>query len=60
MYHEFKDIFEGNKQDFDGKGRPFTHFIAFEEHVVNRAVLQTVAKLSVSVKLSPGGKKLIR
>ena len=53
MYHEFKDIFEGNKQDFDGKGRPFTHFIAFEEHVVDRAepiVLQTVAKLSVSVK----------
>ena len=59
MYHEFKDIFEGNKQDFDGKGRPFTHFIAFEEHVVDRAepiVLQTVAKLSVSVKC----KKLIR
>ena len=49
MYNEFKDIFEGNKQGFDRKSRPLTYCIAFEEHVVDTAVLQTVAKLSVSV-----------
>ena len=36
MYNEFKDIFEGNKLGFDGKSRPFTHFVAFEEHVAGR------------------------
>ena len=33
IYQEiFKDIFEENKQGFDGKSWTLTHFIAFEEH----------------------------
>ena len=32
IYEESKDIFEGNKHDFDGKSRTLTNFVAFEEH----------------------------
>ena len=32
IYQEFKDIFEENKQGFDGKSWTLTNFIAFEEH----------------------------
>ena len=31
-----KDIFEANKQGFDGKSRALTHFVAFEERMAVR------------------------
>ena len=31
IFEELKDIFEENKQGFDGKGRLLTNFVAFEE-----------------------------
>ena len=33
-----KDIFEENKQGFDSKSRTLTHFVAFEEYMVNKVV----------------------
>ena len=33
VYQEFKDIFEENKQGFEGKSPTLTHFIAFEEYM---------------------------
>ena len=35
FYEEMKDIFEANKQGFDGKSRALTHFVAFEERMAD-------------------------
>ena len=32
IYQEFKEIFEENKQGFEGKSRTLTQFITFEEY----------------------------
>ena len=37
IYEELKDTFKENKQGFDGKSRTLTHFVAFEEHMANKA-----------------------
>ena len=39
IYEELKDIFENNKQGFDGKSRTLTHFVAIEQHVAAKAIL---------------------
>ena len=34
----WKDIFEEKKDDFDGKSRTLTDFVAFEEHMTDKAI----------------------
>ena len=35
-----KDTFQEIKQGFDGESRTLTHFVAFEEHMVDEAILR--------------------
>ena len=35
-----KDIFQENKQSFDVESRTLTHFVAFEEHMADEAILR--------------------
>ena len=42
IYEEFKDIFEENKHCFDGKSCTLTHFVAFEEHMSEKAILSGI------------------
>ena len=37
---ELKDIFDENEQDFDGKSRTLSHFVAIEEHIAEKAILR--------------------
>ena len=50
IYQEiFKDIFEENKQGFDGKSWTLTHFIAFEEHksLLLKSLVEGVVQFAV-------------
>ena len=38
IYEELKDIFEENKQGFDGKSLTLTHFVGVEEHMSDKAI----------------------
>ena len=37
---ELKDIFDENEQDFDGKSRTLSHFVAIEELIAEKAILR--------------------
>ena len=39
-YPNSKDIFQENKQGFDVESRTLTHFVAFEEHMADEAILR--------------------
>ena len=53
-----KDIFEENKQGFDGKSCTLTHFVAFEEHIADKCLAKPSRSLLLTALSSCNTRRL--
>ena len=51
IYEELTDIFEESKHGFDSKSRTLTHFVAFEEHMVDKCLAKPSRSLVLQLAI---------